>query len=645
MATVSVQISCDDGVPSCQPGDDFFAGAWQVLEKDLETFEMTMIKYSRLLVFFALFAFVCNSNAADTILYNARIITVDDDFTVAEAVAIAGNRIVKVGSNREIRALATATTKLVDMGGKLVLPGFIDTHPHMIHVGSGRARVSLFGVKSIEEIKQRIAAKVKTNRRGQWIFTSSIGDPRGVRELPGLLNEQRWPTRQDLDQVAPDVPVYIPTPWGGPKPAILNSKALEILEIGAETPTFDKGIELVRDEDSGEPNGQIYGLHAYNWNPYFAKISRLAPRVPIPRLAEGVEQQIQNLNSKGVTAVYESHFLTETNISTIQYLLDRDRLNMRMKLSPELVGARWKPIDAIDDWLRVLKEKESDPTSGTREGRRSLGTDIVTIANGDRVKMLGATLSSDGPISFGKAMMHVPYWNMNGDPASTDLPLSVETITKVAMLAAKHDLRMSFPVGGDRMADAVLEALETVNKEYPLKGKNWVIGHTPYMTHERLQRILDLGLQITANSNSEFKLTKEIYASTFKDRAEEMAMINTPWRWILDSGVIAAQSTDNVFADPMFTLWQSLKRATQAPDETVMSDSKKITREEAIRLHTINGAKVLMWDNEIGSIEGGKFADLVILDTDILTCPLDDIRKARVLTTLVGGRVVHGKLN
>jgi len=606
---------------------------------------MALIKESRLLIFSALLLFVCSSHAADTILYNGRIVTVDSEFAIAEAVAITDGRIVQVGDDREIRALATSATKLVDMGGKVVFPGFIDTHPHMIHVGSGRAAVSLFGVKSVEEIKQRIAERVKTNRKGQWIFATSIGDPRGVRELPGLLQEQRWPTRYDLDEVAPDVPVYIPTPWGGPKPAILNSKALELMEISAATPTFDKGIEIVRDEETGEPNGQIIGMHAYNWNPYFSKISRFAPRYPTPRLAEGVEHQIGNLNSRGVTAVYESHFLTEVNIATIQYLLDHDRLNMRMKLAPELVGTNWKPISAIDDWIRVLKEKESDPTTGTRQGRRSLGTDMLTIPNGDRVKMLGATLSSDGPISFGKAMMNVPYWNMNGDPASTDLPLSVETITAVAMLAAKYDLRMTFPVGGDRMADAVLDALEIVDVEYPLKGKGWVIGHTPYMTQERLQRISNLGLHVTANSNSEFKLTKAIYQLTFRDAADDMAMINTPWRWMLDSGVTAAQSTDNVFADPMFTLWQSLKRATETPDETLMSESKIITRQEAIRLHTINGARVLMWDDEIGSIEAGKFADLVVLDTDILTCPLDDIRDAKVLATLLGGQVVHGKLD
>ena len=581
----------------------------------------------------------CGSHAADTILYNAKIVTVDGDFSIAEAVAIDDGRILKVGGNREIRKLATETTNVVDMDGKAVFPGFIDTHPHMIHVGSGRAAVSLFGVSSVEEIKQRIAARVKTNPEGQWIFATSIGDPRGVRELPLLLQERRWPTRYDLDAVAPDVPVYIPTPWGGPKPAILNSKALEIMGISAETPLFDKGIEIVVDAETGEPNGQIIGMHAYNWNPYYAKISGFAPKYPTAVLADGVAGHIQNLNSRGVTAVYESHFLTPTNIETIEYLLNHDRLNMRMKLAPELLGAQWKPPPAIEVWVKALKSKETGSPTDAED------TVVTTIENGDMVKMLGATLSSDGPISFGKAMMNVPYWNMHGDPASTELPLSVETITIVAKIAAKYNLRMTFPVGGDHMADAVLEALEVVDQEYPLNGKNWVLGHTPYMTQERLQRILNLGMHVTANSNSEYKLTKKIYAETFRDRAEDMTKINTPWRWILDSGVTTAQSTDNVFADPMFTLWQSLKRATEAPEETVMTESKKISREEAIRLHTVNGARVMMWDNELGSIEAGKFADLVVLDTDILACPLDDIRNTKVLATLVGGRVVHGALD
>ena len=587
---------------------------------------------------------VSHSFAADTILYNGKIITVDENFSIAQALAISDGRVLQVGENRKIKKLAEPTTTLVDLGGKTVVPGFIDTHPHMIHVGSGSAAVYLGNVKSIADIKETIAERVERTRPGRWIFTTSIGNPRGVRELPGSLAENRWPTRHDLDEVAPENPVYIPTPWGGPKPAFLNSKALELMEISKETPEFDKGIQVIKDQETGEPTGVIYGMHAYNWNPYFSKISRFAPRYPIPRLAEGVERQIKNFSSRGLTAVYESHFLTQANVETIQYLLDRDRLNIRMKLSLEMVGAQWKPEDVIEDWLRVLKGKETDPTVGTRQGRRSLGTEILTIPSGDKVKMLGATLSSDGPTSFGKAMMNVPYWNMDGDPASEKLPVSVEQITQVAMLAAKHDLRMNFPVGGDRMADAVLEALEEVNKIYPLQGKNWLIAHTPYMTDERIRRINELGLQVTANSNSEYKMTKAIYQETFRDLADEMAASNTPWRWILDSGITAAQSTDNVFADPMFTLWQSLKRATEEPGEILMSAGKKITRQEGIRLQTINGAKILFWDDEIGSIEAGKFADIVILDTDILTSPLDDIKETKVLGTFLGGELVHGNL-
>ena len=592
-----------------------------------------------------LILWVAHSYAADLILYNGNIITVDEKFSIAQAVAIADGRILQVGKDRNIRKLADESTTLIDLQGKTVTPGFIDTHPHMIHVGSGAAAVYLGRVESIEDIKQKIAERVERLRPGRWIFTTSIGNPRGVRELPGSLAENRWPTRHDLDEVAPENPVYIPTPWGGPKPAILNSKALELMKISKETPTLDKGIEIIKDEETGEPTGVIYGMHAYNWNPYFSQISKFAPRYPVPRMAEGVERHIKNLNSRGMTAVYESHFLTEANVQTIQYLLDRDRLNMRIKLSLELVGVQWKPPNVIEDWVMVLKGKETDPTVGTREGRRSLGTEILTIASSDKVKMLGATLSSDGPTSFGKAMMNVPYWNMDGDPASEKLPVTVEQITKAAMIAAKYDLRMNFPVGGDRMADAVLEALEEVNKTYPLQGKNWLIAHTPYMSTERIQRIKDLGLNVTANSNSEYKMTKAIYEETFRDLADEMSFSNTPWRWILDAGIKAAQSTDNVFADPMFTLWQAMTRSTEESGENLMTRAKKITREEGIRLQTINGAEILMWDEEIGSIEAGKFADITILDTDILSCPVDDIKETKVLVTILGGEPVHGTLD
>ena len=596
-----------------------------------------------------LLAYFClaggTSLAADIILYNGNVVTVDNKFRVAEAIAIADGRIVEVGSNRKVRKLAEETTTMVDLQGKTVTPGFIDTHPHMIHVGSGSAAVYLGRAKSIEDIKQALAERVARTRPGRWIFATSIGNSREVRELPGSLAENRWPSRYDLDEVAPDNPVYIPTPWGGPKPAILNSLALELMGITKDTPAFDKGIEIEKDAETGEPTGIIHGMHAYNWNPYFSKISRFTPRYPIPRLAEGLQRHIGVLNSRGLTAVYESHFLTETNVETVQYLLDRERLNIRMKLALELVGAAWKPANVIGDWIRVLKEKETDPTVGTRQGRRVLGTEILTIPSGDKVEMLGATLSADGPTSFGKARMNVPYWDMNGDPATEDLPMSVEKITQVAMLAARHDLRMNFPVGGDRMADAVLEALEEVNETYPLQGKNWVIAHTPYMSEERLQRIRDLGLNITANSNSEYKMTRSLYKETFGDFADDMAAINTPWRWILDSGVTAAQSTDNVFADPMFTLWHALKRGSEHPGESLLSSGKKISREEAIRLQTIYGAAVLMWDDEIGSVEAGKFADLVILDTDILECSLDDIKDAKVLATFLGGELVYGDLD
>jgi len=577
---------------------------------------------------------------ADTILYNGNIITVDSDFTIAEAVAIAGGKILRVGDNDDIRKLASGTTKQIDLEGKTVTTGFIDTHPHMIHVGSRiDTNLSLVGVGSVAEMKERIAKEVESTPEGDWIFTTSIGGPPEVRDLPGALKEGRWPNRADLDEAAPDNPVYIPTPWGGPKPAVLDSQALSIMGITKDTPTFDKGIQIVKDDETGEPTGLIIGMHAYNWNPYYyGKISGFAPKFPVEKLADGLERHIQDFNSRGLTAVYESHRVTEENVATVKTLLDNDRLNIRMKLALEVGGAQWQPAEQIDSWFKALKSKHED-ASFVAEGE-----DFLALDGGDKVQMLGATLSSDGPISFGRAMLNVPYVDMEGRPGSEKLPISVERIKEVSLLAAKNDIRMNFPVGGDRMADAVLEALEDVNEVYPLQGKNWVLVHAAYMTKERLQRMKALGLHHTSNSNSEYKLTKARYEEIYGELAEERAAIYTPWRWILDSGVPAAHSTDNVFAYPMFSLWQALTRGSEAAGESLMSPGKKITREEGIRLQTIHAAKILMWDDEIGSIEAGKLADLVILDTDILTCPQDDIKATRVLATLLGGELVHGSL-
>ena len=134
----------------------------------------------------------------DTIFYNAKVVTVDEDFSIAEAVAIGGGKFLKVGGNKEVRTLADSDTKEIDLKGKMIVPGFIDTHPHMIHASMGRTTsASLSGLRSIEAIKKRIAEWVEKTPPGEWVLTSPIGDPPYFFSFPEVLEEKRWPTRWD----------------------------------------------------------------------------------------------------------------------------------------------------------------------------------------------------------------------------------------------------------------------------------------------------------------------------------------------------------------------------------------------------------------------------------------------------------------
>ncbi|MBW2610155.1 MAG: amidohydrolase [Deltaproteobacteria bacterium] len=559
--------------------------------------------------------FIC-----DTIVYNGKIVTVDNKFSIAEAVAIHDGKFLKVGSNAEVRALAGKGTKEIDLKGKMVVPGFIDTHPHMLHVGSGRyTSLSLQGVYSIEEIKRRIADEVKKLKPGEWVKAASIGGPPPALELPGALKEKRWPTRWDLDEVAPNNPVYIPTPWACPHPAILNSAGLKLLGINKKTPSKHRGITIEKDKN-GEPNGRLHGIHWYNWNPYLMKIGSLLPKYPNELKIKGLREHINKFNSDGVTAVYESHYMYPEYLELIKEMHAKGDLTMRIYYTEE--SSPWMPAKIIEKWM-----KEMPHAMG-----RGSGNDMIMIG--------GATVSNDGPTSFGLALINKPYFDAFGRPAKAGLHLSEKEIKKVALAGAKHNIRMNFCVGGDKSTEMTLNALEEVNKEIPIKDRLWVIQHIPYPSKKSIERCENLGLAVTTCSSWDYGRGKEWFKRTFGDNADYYCERTAPFRWFLDAGVIAAQGTDNKEPRPMFTIWQSLKRVAGEDGESVMTPSKKITREEAIRLHTINGAKVMVWDDKLGSIEEGKLADLVILDNDILECPLDEIKDTKVLTTMLGGKVI-----
>ncbi len=309
---------------------------------------------------------------ADKIFYNGRIITVNKDFTIEEALAIKGDRFIAIGDSKEILNLAGPNTVKMDLQRKTVVPGFIDTHPHLASAGPRSKGPSLRGLKSIEEIKGFIGGLAKRIPPGQWIITSPIGDPPYFFNIPEGLKEKRYPNRWDLDEVAPHHPIYITAPiCRVPNAAILNSKALELVGVTRDTPKEQEGVRIEKDSKTGEPTGVIYGMSPiYNRSPFFYHFMSVLPPMPYPLKIEGMKNLIDLYIASGITSIYEAHYASSEELKMYIDLWLKKDLRLRCYFVYE-IDTR-KSIEEIESYLKdLVHAKGSDVYSsdlGSREG-------------------------------------------------------------------------------------------------------------------------------------------------------------------------------------------------------------------------------------------------------------------------------------
>jgi predicted amidohydrolase YtcJ len=568
---------------------------------------------------------------ADMVLYNGKIVTVDKSFSIAEAVAVKDGRFMAVGSNSAMEACAGRNTKKIDLKGKTVLPGLIDSHPHMLgNLLRKDVTVDVEGVRSIAEIKRRIGEAVKTRKPGEWVLCSAVGDPPDYMNLPAWFEEKRWPTRWDLDEVAPNNPVLIQgivSVWS-PHPAIINSEGLKRLGVTKETPDEEKGLIFVKDEKTGEPNGQLERAHYWNYGKLFWKLLGMLPKPSFPQAVSGVKAGMQKWNAVGVTAAYEGHSTIPYMVRLARELENRNEQTVRVLFAYEVPKEHARgPLEAVETWIREIASYSSGP---------GFGSDLNRIG--------GITISTDGPVQLGVAVMRKPYLGPYGEPTEGVQMFPTERIKEICLLAAKNNVRMNIQFAGSKTTDIGLEAYEYVNSQIPIKGRRWIFQHVQHPTPEQVKRYAELGIYSTTVVGFEYTKGKETFVRRMKATDTEIIDTLMPFRWFLDSGAVIGNSTDGAHYNPMWNIWQMLTRMDGRTGEIVMTPHKKISREEAIRMMTIENAKVLWWEDKIGSIEPGKLADLAVLDKDVLTCPVDEIKSIKVLTTLLGGKIVHGNL-
>jgi predicted amidohydrolase YtcJ len=541
---------------------------------------------------------VIPTGAPDLIIHNAKIVTVDGGFSIARAAAVKAGRFVAVGTDAAILRMAGPATQRIDMKGKTVLPGFNDTHVHVSGGTEYETKVDLTQVRSIADIQAALRARLATAAPGEWVVGS-----RGWWEYE--MADGRLPTRADLDAVAPNNPVTIP----GPHYAIANSMALRLAGITKDTPD-PQGGEIWKDPTTGEPTGLLMDNAS-------RAVSRFYPRATPAQQTSGMLKLLALINSNGLTSVGDPGGSPE-DAAMYRKLYDDGKLTVRVDFSYSVDPAA--PLAQTEAALKTFGPP------GQHWGDGMFRSDELGEVGLDGAE-LSAMLRDDYPGKPGyKGIQKVPNAQFN----------------QFAALANRYGWRLRPHAVGDRAIDEALEAFAFANKEKPLIWRRWMIDHAFLLLEDHLPKVKELGLIINSQYMHNAQLGQLIgvaWKKPLSDKSEQFKL------W-LDNGVMFANGSDGPIsydAVPLYQIYGSVTRKTQWGGQ--LGPDQGISREEAIKSVTINGAYTSFEENVKGSIEPGKYADFVVLSADVMTVPADTIKDIKVLATVLGGKTVFGNLN
>ena len=532
---------------------------------------------------------------ADLIIRDAHIVTVDRKFSTARAAAIRDGKFIAVGSDAAVLGTKGPNTRVIDLDGKTVLPGFNDTH---VHLSSGKdleTQVDLTDIHSIRQIQAAIAARAAKSKPGEWIVGT-----RGWWEYQ--LAEGRLPTRADLDAAAPDNPVSIP----GPHYAIVNSLALKLAGVTRNTPD-PQGGQIYKDS-SGEPTGLLMdnaGRFVRKFMPQPSESQKLA----------GMKRVLALANSHGLTSAGDPSG-SIADAAMYRRLRDAGQLTVRIDFAYNI-----DPAEALDQAEAELKAL---PKPGT-DGDGMFRADEIGETGLDGAE-LTALLERDYPGKPGyRGLQKVP----------------TDQFKSFAALVAKYGYRLRPHAVGDAAIDEALDAFEFANSQTPIVKRRWMIDHAFLLGPQHYDRVKRLGLII----NSQYMHNYQLGALILKAWKRPLADRSEPYAEWLRNGVMFAGGSDgpiSYHAEPLLEIYGEVTRGTGWGGR--LGPDQGIGREQAIRSVTINGAYTTFEEGVKGSIEPGKYADFVVLSGDIMKVPAERIRDLKVLATVLGGRTVYGSL-
>ena len=492
------------------------------------------------------------------------------------------------------------------------MPGLIDAHTHLDREGLKSVFPSLAGATSIDDVLQRIEDLARATEPGEWIVTMPIGEPPEYLDVPNNLRERRFPTRWELDRVSPRHPVYIRAPWGYwrhtlPLVSIANSEALRRAAVTAETLPPWGGVQIDKVWGTGEPNGIFV---EWTYMPV-VELSLMAdaPRFTHAQRVGALRDSMRIYNASGTTSVFEGHGIADEVRAVYRDVAAAGDLTVRAHLakSPSWSTGGKPPAAQVAAWAPII-------------GGRGTGDAWLRDAG----MFAEAGVTSDNLV---RARAR-PYTGWAGFAYDAGLPR--EQLRDALVAAARHDLR----VGG--IQPGLLDLYAEVDTIVPIRDRRWVLEHISVLSDDDVHRIRDLGLVVTTHTNSHLAKQGNIHRRRVGPDAEDTIV---PLRKLRDAGVTVALATDNVPTSLFNPIVQTITRLDRYAGRPI-APSQRLTREEALRAATAAGAWLTFEEDEKGTLEPGKLADLAVLSDDPLT--VDESRIAKIVAdvTIVGGRVV-----
>jgi predicted amidohydrolase YtcJ len=543
-----------------------------------------------------------SEEAADLVLRNGVIVTVDDARPEAQAVAIRGHTIVALGTDEEIGRYVGRRTQVIDLAGRLAIPGFIEGHGHFMGVGQAKMNLDLMNVRNWDEVVGLVAAASGDARRDAWIVGRGWHQEKWDR-VPEP-NVHGIPLHTSLDSVSPNNPVVLTHASG--HMSFVNRRALELAGIDRSTPD-PAGGEILRDA-AGNPTGLLRQNAQGLVNR--ARSSAEQQRTQADRDAESrraAQLAAEELLSKGVTSFHDAG-ATYGTIDFFRQLEDDDALPVRLYV--------------------MIRDSNEQHDQKLADYRMPAGENDYLVVRSIKVAIDGA-LGSHG------AWLLEPYADRPGHTGFSTTPL--QSVEHTAALAIANGFQLNIHAIGDRGNREVLNIYERAFQANPdQRDLRWRIEHAQHLHPDDISRFADLGVIASMQGIHATSDAPWIPPRLGPERARTGAYV---WRSLMDAGAIIANGTDAPVedVDPIASFHASVTRRTSSGD--VFFGEQRMTREEALRSYTLNNAYAAFEEDAKGSITPGKLADIVVLSKNIMTVPDDEITTAQVDITIVGGQV------